>query len=151
ETFVEFVRQLEGHGDDERAGLIDVAPATGVFDETDVGNSFLPDVDGRESFREVAADVEWRRVDEPTRRVYVTGTAAHGDECAFVAEIVCAVELRRDTDAPRLVYVAPLIVFDDIVETRGRALPRRGCHKRQCAGGQAETDEHASLHSAHRH
>src|SRR2546421_10290637 len=126
-SFVELVRELELHRDDERARRVDVAPAPGIFDETDVGDSFLSDVDGRETFAEVAAEIEGRMRDEIARRVNVLALAVQTHTRAFVAEAVRTVELWRDADAARLVHVAPFIVFGDWIELQGRRRRPRRC------------------------
>src|SRR5205085_8898050 len=110
----------------------DVAPAARIGDDADGGDALLPCVDGRETFREVAADIEWRRVDEMAGRVYVTRLALHRDARAALSELARVVELRRDDEPPRLVYVAPLVVFDDEIESARRARwLRRGDERKQ--------------------
>src|ERR1041384_7493568 len=71
ESFIKLVGELELHRDDERARSVDVAPTTGILDETDDGDALLPDVDGRETFREVAAEIKRRMRDQMAPRVYV--------------------------------------------------------------------------------
>src|SRR5205085_2892356 len=148
ESFIKLVRQLELQRDDERARTVDVAPATGVCDETDHRHALLPDIDGRETFREVAAQIEGRMLDATTCHVNVLALAVQADARALVAETVGALELRRDHNAPRLVNEAPLVVSGDRVETNGR---HGGTSRGRRAERRDQTDEDDNFsQAAHR-
>src|SRR2546423_8604125 len=60
ESLAEILCMCELHRQYERAGFVNIAPLAWIRDQADIGDSRLSDVNGRQTFRKIANDVELR-------------------------------------------------------------------------------------------
>src|SRR5580765_3570592 len=110
ESFAEAFRVREFHRNRELAGFVDVAPLARLGNQANVGNSFFPDVDRTQAFREVSNEIVLRLKQNATGGIDKNVLTFECDERQAFVKALRTIELKWDDDLTGLVDETALAV-----------------------------------------